>query len=126
MMDFQQKKRMRKVLYSPKVALLLLVVFVFLARGAWGAYTKERESRLNLNKVEEDYSKAMEREAFLSEEIDRLSTEEGMEEEIRGKFNVTKPGEEVVLVIESEGDLSEEVAEKQGFWKKLISFFKKD
>lgn len=125
MIDFQQKRQIRRVVYSPKIALLLLIVFIFLAKGAWGAYTKERESRSNLDKVEENHAKALEREAFLLEEIEKLNTEEGVDKEIREKFNVTKPGEEVVLVVESENSPSEESVEKKGFWERLVGFFKR-
>lgn len=125
MRDFQQKRQIRKLMYSPRVAFILLLIFVFLARGAWGAYTKERESRLNLKKIEQDYEKSLEREKFLLGEIERLNTEEGLEEEIREKFSVTKPGEEVVLVVESEESSSNEIIEEEGFWSRFFGFFKR-
>ena len=66
------------------------------------------------------------RELSLSIDIAKLETEEGKEEIIRGKYQVAKPGEKVVSIVEEEIDTPlDEEKKSHGFWNWLKKVFKK-
>ena len=76
MLDFQRKKRLRKILYSPIVLLLLAILFVLLLRGVWGVYGKEKLSSTNLEREQKELDKLSEREKRLTTSIDYLKTDQ--------------------------------------------------
>jgi len=49
MVDFRTKKRIRKILYSKVMVLLLAVLFVLSVRGAWDMYDARRYLKKKLS-----------------------------------------------------------------------------
>ncbi|MDO8424200.1 MAG: hypothetical protein Q7S54_01145 [bacterium] len=100
MKELQRKQRMRRLMYSiPTLCLLALVSFA-LAKGAFGIFVKERESSRVVRELEEKTLAAEERKSTLEASIARLLTEEGIVEEIKNKFNVTREGEYVAIIVD--------------------------
>ena len=98
MLDFKQKSRVRRALYAKPTIIALVVVFAFMANGAWGMYQKSKISTLNKNDAEEQLAALQSRERSLSQDIVNLSTERGMDEKIRERFMVAKEGENVMII----------------------------
>ncbi len=91
---------MKQALYSwPALVLMALLTF-FLAKGATGVMIKERESAEMVSKLEAEKREIESREAALLSGIARLQTEEGIIEEIRAKFGVTRDGERVAVIVD--------------------------
>lgn len=87
-------------------------------------YKKERDTRLRRIEQREVLDELEGREESLREEIERLSTERGIEEEVRSKFEVGKEGEEVVIIVDNPDD--EDVNKKEiekTFLQKIFSWF---
>ncbi len=80
---------------------VLAVVTILLLKGAWGVHLKMKESQDSLVKVHQSLQVAQKRETELTTSIDTLKTPEGIEREIRSKFNVAKSGEEVIMVVDT-------------------------
>lgn len=112
MRDFQRKKKIRKLLYSKTAILILFIMLIFVAKAAVGVFYKERESKKNLLRVEENLSALQAREDKLKEEIERLKTPEGVEAEIREQFQVAKPGERMVVLVEEKIETPEKQIER--------------
>ena len=113
MKDFKRKRKIRKLLYSKGVIAALLVLLVLLGKATWSVYSKEKESRRNLGRVENELAALQAREKSLRSDIEYLQTPEGVETEIREQFQVAKPGERmVVLVDEHKGEPEEKVPER--------------
>jgi cell division protein FtsB len=123
MVDFQQKKNIRKVMYSRITIFIFFIIVIFLVRAVYDIYKKERMSAKSVASVEENYNDLKNRQNMLKSEIERLNTDKGIEEEIRSKFSVAKPGETVVVVIDSSSSTStdSESAEK-GFWNRIFGW----
>ena len=100
MRELQRKQRMKQVLYSWPVLVLVAVLTFFLAKGAAGVMVKERESADMVGKLEAEKREIESREAELREGIARLQTEEGIIEEIRAKFGVTREGEYMAVIVD--------------------------
>jgi cell division protein FtsB len=93
------KPKVRK-LYSKTVLALLLVAIILLARGTWGVYQKEQESRRNVAMVNAELQSLMNRKALLQSETEKLATQEGIEAALREKYQVSKQGESVLVVVD--------------------------
>ncbi len=79
---------------------VLLMVTIFLIRGAWGVYQKQVQSSADLLRVKESLGEAQKREIELTQAIEHLQTSEGVEREIREKFNVARSGENVIMIVD--------------------------
>ena len=123
MVDFQRKKNIRKVIYSRITIFVLFVVVVFLLRAVYDIYKKERVSFKSVASVEENYNDLKDRKNMLRSEIDRLNTDKGIEEEIRSKFSVARPGETVVVIVDNSSNTStDSESTGQSFWQKIFGW----
>lgn len=123
MVDFQQKKQFKKIIYSKISFVVLFILIIFLARSTYDIYKKYRVSLNEYNSTKRDYDSLIARKNMLDSEISRLKTENGIEEEIRNKFNVAKPNETVVIVIDNDSSSTETDNSKKSFWSKIWSIF---
>ena len=127
MLEFQEKKRLRSILYSKATLIALFVILIFIARATISVYYKQKASEGNLDKAKEEVAELEKREKMLNSQIDRLKTDKGAEEEIRKKFMVGKAGEEVIIIVdENKTDKNNIVGnnEEKSIWSKIIGFFR--
>lgn len=89
---------MRRAMYAKPTIIVLAVVFVMIANGAWGMYEKSREATDKTDAVAQRVAELESREEELTRDILDLSTERGIEGEIRDRFMVAKEGESVIIV----------------------------
>jgi cell division protein FtsB len=126
MQPFQERKKLRKILYSKVTLLVLFVACVLVARGAWGVHQKaliaDSERNQALKAQEELQGRAIELEASLA----RLRSDQGVEEELRQKFTVAQPGESVVIVVDETDKTGKNtgVSGSESFWSRVVNFFK--
>ena len=85
--------------------------------------SKQIESGENLKKIEENLTSANLKKAELEKNIENLKTEEGQEKEIREKYDVKKPGEEIILIVEPKNVASQN-ATTSGVLGKIGKWFK--
>ncbi len=98
MLDLKERRRMRRAIYAKPTIIAVAVLFVFVTHGAWGMYQKSREA---VDKTDVTTVRLMQleaREKELSADIFKLSSERGIEGEIRDRFMVAKEGESVMIV----------------------------
>lgn len=122
MLEFQKKKQLRKILYSPIVLLILAIIFVLLFRGVWGVYQKAHLSAENLEKERNELEKLALREKNLAASLDYLKTEQGVENEIRTKFRAVKEDEYVAVIVDPQASTTSTstTTTKGGFWYRLF------
>lgn len=128
MREFQDKQKIKKRLYSKTSVLVLLIIVIFITRGVLSVYAKERDSRLELELLEKKKAELNSRLANVSASNSRLKTEEGIEAEIRSKFDVVKADEGVIVVVDEK--LPVPVEDTRGFmkkfWDSVTGVFKKE
>jgi len=124
MRDFQRKRNIRKVLYSKGTLLLLLFLLVLVGKATWGLYAKEHESRKNLDRVEAELLNLNLREDRLRADIARLETPEGIETEIREQFQVARPGERMVVLVNNKKSEPEQNIKKQSLVSRFFNLFR--
>ena len=102
MLDFRERNRLRKAIYAKPTILIVALGFFFVAHSAWGMYQKSRDAGDKRDAALERLTELEARERELSSDIARLSTNRGVEEEIRDRFMVAKDGEKVIIVSDPE------------------------
>lgn len=123
-MDFYEKRKLKKILYSKPILAILVIIVIWFSFAVWSMYKKESDTRLKRIEQKEILEELKTREWSLSEEIERLSTEYGIEQEVRSKFEVGKEGEEMIIVVDNfeEKDLNIKDIKKI-FWQKVFDWF---
>ncbi len=123
MLDFQQKRKLRSIAYSWVTVCILCIVSILALRSVWVVYTKYRES--NTLRMQ-SYARLQElesRERELSDRIQRLDTDQGVEAEIRSKFDVAKKGEQVIVIVDDTVSTSTPPA-SHSIWSWIVNIFK--
>jgi cell division protein FtsB len=125
MMEFQEKIRIRRFIYSKVTLIILLIAIFFISRAVLAVYKKQRMTSENLTKTTTTFESLKLREMMLSSEIESLKTDSGKEDEIRERYGLVKPGEEVIVVVD-EGNKEDTDSESTsgGFWQTIKSWFK--
>lgn len=127
MLEFQEKKKLKSILYSKITLIVLFVILFFIARATLSIYYKQKISGENLAKVKEEVAELKKREEVLNSEIERLKTEKGTEEEMRKKFMVGKVGEQVIVIVDDDKINKDGIidnSEKKSFFSSFLNFFR--
>ncbi len=125
MLEFQEKRKIKKLIYSKITLVILIILIIFMLKTVWGVYQKERLTKENLTKTNNNLSTLLVREKMLSSGIDKLKTDNGIEQEIREKYGLVKPGEEVIILVDrDEGTSSLPISSRAGFWQKVKDWLK--
>ena len=123
MREFEHKRKVRRILSSPLVLLPLAVLLVFLVRGTWNIYVKNRDGIAELRLAQERLARIEERQSTLSAGIEKLNTESGIEGEIRDRFQIAKEGEEVIVIVDAESEQKQLPMSQESFLQKIWNFF---
>jgi cell division protein FtsB len=123
-MEYKEKIKLRRYLYSRVTLSVLLIILVILIKAVFGIYQKEKLTRDNLDKAEAEYLELEDRDAFLQKEIDSLNTQGGMEKAVRERFGVAKEGEKVIILLDEKKVPDTKVKEGKGFWNWFKGLFK--
>lgn len=113
--------------YSKPVLIGLAIIIVLIAKGTWGVYQKEIESRKNVAMVMTELESLEKRKAFLDAETEKLNSLEGKEEMIRQKYQVSKDGESVLVVVDKPLPVVDDESNKNFFskmWHSVSGIFK--
>jgi cell division protein FtsB len=120
MIEFQEKRRIKRMLYSKPVLLVLVILIGFLLNAVWNVYQKRQIAKDNYAKIADNLDKLQSREKILSAEIERLKLNEGMEEEIRERYGLVKPGEEVLVIVsDNKAQVSTSTSANTSLWQKI-------
>jgi len=100
MREFRERSYFRKIFFSRPVFLLLLCAVVFIGLSVFEAYKKSRVAILKNEEVTREMEELLRKKEGLESNINRLKVPEGIEKELREKFQLKKPGEEFVVIVD--------------------------
>lgn len=125
MIPFQERKKVRRILYSKVSLVVLVVILFFVSKGAWGIYQKAKIARGERDMATRSLHDLESRTAELQTSLVNMKSERGTEEAIRQKYTVGRPGEEVVVVVDDEAKKGKNSGanEKKSIWHEILSFF---
>jgi cell division protein FtsB len=123
MREFEKKRKIRKIIYSKFVILLLVLLLFILARGVWGVYLRSRTSSERESQSQETLQILESKKDSLSQEVEFLESELGIEGRLRSFYSLGREGEEVIFIIDETEELI--IEEKpMGFMDKTMSWFR--
>ena len=124
MIPFQERKKIRKILYSKASLFVLFLILIFTVDGAWNIYQKAKIARAERDVAARALADVQVRKAELESSLAKLQSEGGVEADVREKFTVVKPGEDVVVVVDDNIKKSEnsETGDSTGLWARITSF----
>ena len=100
MKNFQAKKIPRQnYLHRGLIIVGLLIITVILAKAVWDIYFKNQLAEQNRAATARELSNLETRQAKLAFEVEKLKTDQGLDETIRNNFSVVKEGEKVITIV---------------------------
>ena len=119
--DAKRKKDSWQIIFfSILLGALILVVVTFLIVSNWKINQKRAEYNVQLENLQEQLQLLEIKRQQLQAQTSQTSEEEYLEEQAREKFNLKKPGEEVVAVLPPEEEGEEPEKGFLGkFWDKI-------
>ena len=124
MREFQERRKLRKIIFSRFAFALLAIILVFLAYSTVKIYLRSRQAKDVNEMVKKEVEDLKNRKSELEATVKRLETEAGIEEEIRSKFPVQKQGENTVMIVEEEKKENLPEQSPSGFFLNLPRFFR--
>lgn len=98
-------------------------VLTLLASTTWRVYVRERAASEEHKYEAQALIDLEKRKATLDENIAKLETERGIEEEVRKRFPVVKPGESEILIVVPKEEVKKETL-KTHWWDTALSFIR--
>ena len=95
-----KKKNKNSFWHSPFVLVILLCVVVVFAFNMVGLIEKEKETAQKKALILDEIDTLNKRETMLRSDINKLNTDDGIEDAIRDKYQVVKPGEKMVVIVD--------------------------
>ncbi len=128
MADFEEHKKFWRIFYSPLVFIVLLITFILLARAVWSVYGHEQLSAKDRERVEGELASVSVRAQVLKGQVQDLQTPQGVDDEIRSKFNVVKAGEGVAVIVNGAQATTATTTytTDRTWWQKVVDFFTRD
>lgn len=124
MREFQERRRIKKLLHSRYAIAVLVLVCLVVAHSLWSVYTKYQKSRDLVSRMQSDAAALDTRAASLQQSIDDLNTPEGKEREVLDRFGAVKSGERMIVLVDggtTSGDQLPPVQET--FWQRILGIF---
>ena len=122
MIGFQEKKKIRSVIYSKLFLLVLLLILIWLIFSIFVIYKKYRVSREGADRTAAEVYDLKNRETDLQTKIDNLEKATGVENEIRNKYLMSKEGEKVIVLVEDQEATATATSgemDTKSWWQKL-------
>lgn len=102
MYDFQERKLANRILYSWPVLFFAGALVIASLFGVFRNIEKYVKIKREIALAEEKLSEYEASRKRFEEKLSALNTEEGLEKEARVRFNLKKPGEKVIIFLDSD------------------------
>jgi hypothetical protein len=99
MRDFRQRKKNKNYVFLNYFFIFfLLLVFIFFAKSAFNSYKKNRETRIEQEKINNLYLKLKDEKEAKEKRNKILKTEEGLKMHLKENYSVGEDGEYIIYI----------------------------
>lgn len=123
MRDFKKRRthgsELLRVAIGVAGVLLLALVAFFAIRGAWNMYGKFAEAAAARQEAEAQLASLAVRYATVKGDVDTLGSERGVEEEVRERYGVARPGEGQIDIVRQAPTSTPIMAPHDSLWDRL-------
>lgn len=99
MATFQQRRDPMRLMWRRVGAIVMLAVIAAALRGVWGVYQKSQEAAMLRVEAEAKLAELQDRERVLRNGIANLKSKQGIEAELRERYDLAAEGESVVVIV---------------------------
>jgi len=125
-MKYSNKPFYERVAASPLALIAILVVLGFLTKAAWSIHAKASQSSQKLALEQAELAKLQKNQNDLSSQVAYLSTDQGVEAEMRSKFKAVKDGEQVAVIVDDQSQTAAAIEATStpsvGWWGRFLRF----
>ena len=126
-MKYGNRPRWKQIVGSPVSLIVLLVILVALIRATWSVHEKSAASIAKLAQAQAELIKLQARDADLSRKVAYLSTNEGVQSEMRSKYHAVNDGESVAVILDDSQTAAAvntaSTTPSVGWWGRVLQFF---
>jgi cell division protein FtsB len=129
-MKYGNRSLWKRILASPLTTCAIGILLIVLIRGSWNLYQKTKLSETRLAQARIELEALKQRQSDVAQKVERLSTDEGIEAEIRTKFHAVKAGESVAVIIDESQMANAKSSQENsqatttaGWWKRMLHMF---
>jgi hypothetical protein len=97
---YSNRSTWNRIISSPLSTLVLILLTFIIGRAVFNIYQKAGISEAKLNQAELELAKLTQYKNEISERVGNLSTEQGLETEVRTKYHAVKQGESVAVIVD--------------------------
>jgi len=112
----------RKVILSMPFLIILFIIFILFSISTARVYFQSNKIYNAKILKEEEFKKEEEKNKELNQKIAELRSEEGVEKQLREKFQIKKAGEEVVVFVNPKSNNNEENKNSKNFISRFVSW----
>ena len=125
MRNFQEKNKLKKIMQSKPILIILAIIVILFIWNIVGLTGKLQETYKNKKIEQEKISDLEKRKEKLSTDIEKLGTDKGKEEAIRENFGMVKDGEQVIVIVDDKNQAeTPEESQNKGFFSFFKNLFK--
>ncbi|MEI8224136.1 MAG: septum formation initiator family protein [bacterium] len=108
--------------HSPVLAVFLVVVLCWGLFVVYRMYVKNREAVALRNQFQSELDTLNEKQEELADKITHLSTDRGLEAEVRNRYRVIRPGEQLVIVVDDAAQSNKTPSVNPSWWVRIKQF----
>ncbi len=113
-----RQKLWHKIALSWVTIIVLTLFAILLANGVYKIYKKNLNATKKADYAQAELAKVVERQKSISKDLEHIKTSAGIEEELRRKFDVSKAGEHLLVIVDKEVE-PEAPTKKESWWQSL-------
>ena len=120
--SFSRKKdtSSQTIFFPIILGLMILATISFLVFSNLKINKKRLELNVRIENLKKETEVLEGEKQELSAKIFQVGTEDYLEKEARERFNLKKPGEEVVVILPPEESQEEGLGEQKSFWQRIL------
>ncbi len=99
MNEFKKRQRLKKILYSRAIFVLLVIIALFIAHGVWGIFWKYRSSVADERQLQAKLASLTAEQTYLASSTAELGSKNGIEYALQEKFGAVLPGEKEIVFV---------------------------
>ena len=107
---------------SPIVSVVLIICIIWGVFSVINAYNKDDEAVDLRNEQSRQLADLNEKQVQLTTQIANFSSERGIEAEIRNRYRVERPGENLVIVVDNSDTTQVQSQLKPTLWQKIRAY----
>lgn len=117
--------RIKRIANSPITLLFFVIFCFFLAKATFNVHRKASLTDTKLLQAQAEFAKLESRKDVLANKVSTLSTDEGIESEMRTKYRAVREGEFVAVIVDDKDKSAPTTTpptESTSWWRRLLSF----